>query len=325
MDASCLEVLFDPSKCSKLSIDQKRELVHELSKWSDGAIEILHTWSRHDILQILCAELGKERKYTGLNKTKIIEQLLKIIQEKKRDSTAPQIQQPLSENDETMNVGPDNITVHYCKNSACRAKMSREDAFCKRCSCCICSEYDDNKDPSLWLVCNSESPFCSVSCGLSCHLECALRHKNSKGLSLDGSFCCASCGKVNDLLGSWRKQLIVARDTRRVDILCYRLCLAQKILDGTKLYQNLRVSIDEAVKKLEQEVGPLTGLPVKMARGIVNRLSLGPQIQGLCADALKSVDLMLSARESDTFSELLVAYRSPSTSHMAYSGRTTYK
>ncbi|CAA0809754.1 VIN3-like protein 2 [Striga hermonthica] len=323
MEASSVEVLFDPSKCSKLSIDQKRELVYELSNWSDGAIEILHTWSRQDILQILCAELGKERKYTGLNKTKIIEQLLKIIHDKKSHNQGLKKSEEPSENDERTSkrlkksepssdasLDNNNIIV-YCKNSACRAKMGREDPFCKRCSCCICYKYDDNKDPSLWLVCNSDSPFCGVSCGLSFHLECALRHENSmigkdkqdKESSLDGSFCCVSCGKVNDLLGSWRKQLVVAKDTRRVDILCYRLSLAQKILAGTKCYQNLCGTIDEGVRKLENEVGPLTGLPVKMARGIVNRLSSGPEIQRLCDAAVKSLDTMLSERTSETPSD----------------------
>lgn len=91
----------------------------------------------------------------------------------------------------------------YCKNSACKAKMNQEDLFCKRCSCCICCQYDDNKDPSLWLICVSDPPFHGVSCGMSCHLECALRHEScgiSQGRELDGSFYCVSCGKVNDLL-----------------------------------------------------------------------------------------------------------------------------
>lgn len=95
----------------------------------------------------------------------------------------------------------------YCKNSACKANLNREDVFCKRCSCCICRQYDDNKDPSLWLICSSDPPFHGTPCGMSCHLECAFRHENS-GISrdrhdkgLDGSFRCVSCGKVNDLLG----------------------------------------------------------------------------------------------------------------------------
>ena len=68
-------------------------------------------------------------------------------------------------------------------------------------------KFDDNKDPSLWLVCSSEPPFEGNSCGMSCHLECALKHESS-GIGkerghrgLDGSFYCISCGKVNDLLG----------------------------------------------------------------------------------------------------------------------------
>ncbi|KAL3643046.1 hypothetical protein CASFOL_013861 [Castilleja foliolosa] len=322
MDASSLDVLFDPSKCSKLSIDQKRELVYEVSKWSDGATDILHSWTRHDILQVLCAELGKERKYTGLTKSKIIEHLLKIVYEKRSQQDQGTIseskeQKPSSENgeriskrqkktDNPMTTSAPADVVVYCKNSACKAKMNCEDAFCKRCSCCICRRYDDNKDPSLWLICNSDPPFHGMCCGMSCHLECALRHESSgvsKDDGLDGSYCCVSCGKVNDLLGSCKKQLVVARDTRRVDILCYRLSVAQKILAGTKLYQDLCASIDESVKMLEEEVGPLTGLPVKKARGIVNRLSSGPEIQRLCASAVESLDMMLSERASATPSD----------------------
>ncbi|KAL9154760.1 hypothetical protein ABFS82_10G137700 [Erythranthe guttata] len=334
MDSSSLEALvYDPLRCSKLSIDEKRDLVYHVSNSPDGATEMLHAWSRHEILQILCAELGKERKYTGLTKSKIIEHLLKIVYEKKSaknvsemetedceripkrqrksDAAATTSAPDIDSENYNSNNNYNNKTV-YCKNSACKAKLNRGDLFCKRCSCCICRQYDDNKDPSLWLICNSDPPFVGVSCGMSCHLECALRHENSGILKdrqdkgLDGSFCCVSCRKVNDLLGSWRKQLVVARDTRRVDILCYRLSLSQKILAGTKHYQNLCEDIDEAVKLLEEELGPLTGLPVKMARGIVNRLSSGPQIQNLCASVIESLDSMLTERVSDTPSDCKV-------------------
>ena len=101
------------------------------------------------------------------------------------------------------------------------------------------------------------------------------------------------------LCRSWRKQLLIARDTRRVDILCYRVSLCRKILAGTKHYQKLYDIVDEAVNKLEADVGPLTGLPVKMARGIVNRLSSGPEVQRLCAFAIESLDTMLSERVPD--------------------------
>ncbi|XP_019256098.1 PREDICTED: VIN3-like protein 2 [Nicotiana attenuata] len=331
MDNSSFEgFAFDPSKCSKLSMEEKRELVYELSKRSHGAPEMLQSWSRQEILQILCAEMGKERKYTGLTKLKIIENLLKIVSEKnslEHGSTSNLEMQPSSEsgqrsskrqrkaehpsrfpieanNSSTTNVNVSLDNVVYCKNLACRAKLSCEDAFCKRCSCCICHNYDDNKDPSLWLICSSEPPFQWDSCGMSCHLECAIKHGKS-GIATDkldggnnGTFYCVSCGKANDLLSSLKKQLITARDTRRVDILCYRLSLSQKISVGTKNCQKLCEVLDEAVKKLEVDVGPLTGLPVKMARGIVNRLSFGPAVQQLCGLAIEHIDALLSERVS---------------------------
>ncbi|XP_073154413.1 VIN3-like protein 2 isoform X2 [Henckelia pumila] len=330
MDASSLEALmYDSSKCRQLSTEQKRELVYELSKWSEGASEMLQAWSRQEILQVLCAELGKERKYTGLTKSKIIELLLKIVHEKKalELGAANALETDISlENGERTpkrqrkSDHPNYLPIMldaclentiYCKNSACKAKLNSDDVFCKRCSCCICRQYDDNKDPSLWLICNSDPPFLGMACNMSCHLECALRHEKSgiskdrQGKGLDGSFRCVSCGKVNDLLSSWRKQLVVARDTRRVDILCYRLSLGQKMLDGTKIYQNLYGIVDGMVKKLEEDVGPLTGLPVKKARGIVNRLSSGPEIQRLCALAIESLDLILSDRMSYTLENLV--------------------
>ena len=83
---------------------------------------------------------------------------------------------------------------------------------------------------------------------------------------------------------------MVAKDTRRVDILCYRVSLSQRLLQGTEMYEELYKIVDEAVKKLEPEVGPLIGSPVKIGRGIVNRLSSGPEVQKLCGFALESLD-----------------------------------
>lgn len=60
------------------------------------------------------------------------------------------------------------------------------------------------------------------------------------------------------------------------------------------------------MKKLEADLGPLTGLPVKTARGIVNRLSSGPEVQRLCAAAIDSLDSMLSARASNMSSGRLM-------------------
>ena len=89
---------------------------------------------------------------------------------------------------------------------------------------------------------------------------------------------------------------MVAKDTRRVDILCYRVSLSQRLLEGTEMYQKLYEIVDEAVKKLEPDVGPLTSSPVKIGRGIVNRLSSGPEVQKLCGSALESLDSLLSKR-----------------------------
>ena len=54
--------------------------------------------------------------------------------------------------------------------------------------------------------------------------------------------------------------------------------------------------VDESVKKLEAEVGPIAGAPVKMGRGIVNRLLSGPDVQKLCASAIEILDSMLSSK-----------------------------
>ncbi|PIA26179.1 hypothetical protein AQUCO_09600026v1 [Aquilegia coerulea] len=323
MDPLLKRFMLDPSQCNNLSMEEKRELVHNICKWSDGAPELLQSWSRRELLQILCAETGKERKYTGLTKSRIIDHLLTSVCETKsikRKDEADVDSKPLSTNNNQStkrqrktdnpsrlpvavpsNSNGDIVNSKCCPNLACRATLHQDDSFCKRCSCCICFQYDDNKDPSLWLFCSSEAPHEGNACGMSCHLECAIKHERSGILKdehqkgLDGSFECIYCGKVNDLLSCWRKQLMTAKDTRRVDVLCYRVFLSQKLLFGTNKYQKLNEIVETAAKKLEAEVGPIAGSPVKMARGIVNRLSSGPDIQKLCASAVEALDLMISA------------------------------
>ncbi|KAF9617261.1 hypothetical protein IFM89_035205 [Coptis chinensis] len=192
--------------------------------------------------------------------------------------------------------GPNNW---ICKNSACRATLTLDDIFCRRCSCCICHMFDDNKDPSLWLVCSRESGEVD-SCGLSCHLECALQRQKvgvvdlGQLMQLDGSYCCASCGKVSGILGCWKKQLLVAKDARRVDVLCYRISLCYRLLDGTSRFNDLHEIVADAKAKLETEVGPVNGVSAKMARGIVSRLSVAGDVQKLCALAIAKADAWLS-------------------------------
>ncbi|KMT03034.1 hypothetical protein BVRB_8g195960 [Beta vulgaris subsp. vulgaris] len=186
-----------------------------------------------------------------------------------------------------------------CKNSACRAVLSIDDAFCRRCSCCICHQFDDNKDPSLWLVCESESGQ-GDSCGLSCHIECAFQQEKlgvvnlGQYMHLDGSYCCSSCGKVSGILGCWKKQLAIAKDARRVDVLCYRIFLSYRLLEGTAKFKDLHEIVAEAKTKLEAEVGPMNGDSVKMARGIVSRLAIAADVQKLCSHAIDKANEWLA-------------------------------
>lgn len=184
---------------------------------------ILSSLTRRELLEIICAEMGQERKYSGYSKNQMIEHLLKLIYKNygktdkytlnstengcKRQRTQEQLcHTPVqSENDPQENMEAE-IRVSLCENLACRAAMGQGDKFCKRCSCCICHKYDDNKDPSLWLTCESDASDSWESCGVTCHLECALKHeqtgiyKNECRSKLDGGFYCVTCGKTNGLM-----------------------------------------------------------------------------------------------------------------------------
>ncbi|KAF8406097.1 hypothetical protein HHK36_008177 [Tetracentron sinense] len=320
--------VLDPAKCSQLSLEEKRELVHEIAQCSDDAPEMLRSWSRRELLEIICAEMGKERKYTGFTKIRMIEHLLKLVLEKPAKNNTDDIhtlspvktqtgskrprkkEHPLrlatdSDHVPLENSRKEQFDSLLCQNLACRATLSPDDAFCKRCSCCICYHFDDNKDPSLWLTCSSDPPDQNDSCGMSCHLKCALKHeragivKNGCYTKLDGSFYCISCRKVNGLMRTCRKQLLVAKEARRVDILCLRISLSRKILKGTEQYKELQRIVDTAAKKLKKEVGPLDRVCTKMARGIVNRLPCGAEVQKLCASAVEALDFMLSGLYCD--------------------------
>ncbi|KAE8666854.1 hypothetical protein F3Y22_tig00112488pilonHSYRG00004 [Hibiscus syriacus] len=186
-----------------------------------------------------------------------------------------------------------------CKNSACRAALSINDTFCKRCSCCICHLFDDKKDPSLWLVCTSETGEGNF-CGLSCHIECALQREKvgvvdlGQLMQLDGSYCCATCGKVSGILGCWKKQLSIAKDARRLDVLCYRIYLSYRLLDKTSRFKELHEFVKDAKAKLEAEVGTVNGVSAKMERGIVSRLSVAGDIHKLCSLAIEKADEWLT-------------------------------
>ncbi|KAM5575334.1 VIN3-like protein 2 [Rosa sericea] len=314
--------VLDPEKCSRLSLGEKRELVHEIAQWTEEAPEMLISFSRKELVEMICAELGEERKYRGYTKPRLIDRLLKSVSEKsknntnsnpafspakveigkKRKQSTEASFQPFTDQGRVSVVTSkeEHAKFQLCQNAACRAPLSSEQSFCKRCSCCICHRFDDNKDPSLWLTCDSDTVDENGPCGMSCHLECVLKHeragivKNGCCCQLDGSFYCIACGKVNDLMRTWRKQLVIAKEARRVDALCLRISLSHKILLHTKKYQKLQNRVETAIKSLNDEVGPLEQVCGKMARGIVNRLSCGADVQKLCVSAVESFDSMFS-------------------------------
>ncbi|KAL3577071.1 hypothetical protein D5086_022354 [Populus alba] len=299
--------VLDPSKCSQLSLGERRELVREIAQWSKDAPEVLSSFTRRELLEIICAEMGKERKYSGYTKFQMIKHLLKLVSKTSKRSSIGNIMAVSPANPQagfkrprkkesqahlsidlnfvsTKNNSEEYIKMQICENAACGATLSPGDAFCKRCSCCICHYYDDNKDPSLWLTCGSDS-LGKRSCGLTCHLICALKDERTGIMKtgchskLEGSFYCASCRQVNELMRNWRKQLLVAKEARRVDVLCQRVLLGYRMLTGTEQYKEMQKSMETALQLLKNELGPLDLVCSKMARGIVNRLSCGAEIQ----------------------------------------------
>ncbi|WCJ29750.1 VIN3-like protein 1 [Euphorbia peplus] len=267
--------------------------------------------------ELLRTCFDKEKKHTASSKSKGTESMKsgnKTIkkQESKKPFSSP-INQAPSKKQQRKGENPMRLvpaseqssgfgcsSSWICKNSACRAVLSIDDTFCKRCSCCICHLFDDNKDPSLWLVCSSETDQ-GDSCGLSCHIDCALQHEKvgvvdlGQLMQLDGSYCCASCGKVSGILGCWKKQLIIAKEARRVDVLCYRISLSYRLLDGTSRFKELHQIVIDAKAKLETEVGPVNGGSSKMARGIVSRLPIAAEVQTLCSLAINKADEWLAS------------------------------
>jgi hypothetical protein len=95
-------------------------------------------------------------------------------------------------------------------------------------------------------------------------------------------------------LRCWKKQLIIAKDARRVDALCYRIYLSFRLLEGTSRFKDLHEIVKDAKAKLETEVGPMNGVSAKMARGIVSRLSIAGDVQKLCSLAIEKADEWLA-------------------------------
>jgi hypothetical protein len=92
-----------------------------------------------------------------------------------------------------------------------------------------------------------------------------------------------------------KRQLVIGKEARRVDIICHRIYLTYRLLEGTGRFKELHEIIEDAKDKLESEVGPLDGMSAKMARGIVSRSSVGIDVQKLCSIALQKADEWLSS------------------------------
>jgi hypothetical protein len=88
---------------------------------------------------------------------------------------------------------------------------------------------------------------------------------------------------------------VIAKDARRLDVLCYRIFLSHKVLVSTEKYLVLHQIVDTAMKKLEAEVGPIVG-DGNIGRGIVSRLTCGAEVQTLCAQALDAMESLFSSQ-----------------------------
>lgn len=93
----------------------------------------------------------------------------------------------------------------------------------------------------------------------------------------------------------WKKQLMVARDARRVDILCHRISLSYRLLDGTLQFKELHNIVEDAKAKLETEVGPVNGVSARMARGLVSRLPVSRDVQKLCSLGIEKAEEWLNS------------------------------
>lgn len=88
-----------------------------------------------------------------------------------------------------------------------------------------------------------------------------------------------------------------------MDVLCYRIFLSYRLLDGTSRFKELHQTVEEAKAKLETEVGPVDGVSAKMARGIVSRLSIAADVQKLCFAAIEKADEWLRLRSTGHLEE----------------------
>lgn len=83
---------------------------------------------------------------------------------------------------------------------------------------------------------------------------------------------------------------MAAKEVRRRDVLCYRIDLSYRLLNGTSRFSKLHEIVRAAKSKLEDEVGPLDGPTARTDRGIVSRLPVAADVQELCTSAIKKAE-----------------------------------
>uniref|UniRef100_A0A0D9X5F9 Fibronectin type-III domain-containing protein n=1 Tax=Leersia perrieri TaxID=77586 RepID=A0A0D9X5F9_9ORYZ len=104
---------------------------------------------------------------------------------------------------------------------------------------------------------------------------------------------------MNWLIRSLRKQLAIAREARRVDVLCEHLSLSHKMVKGSERYRELANIINSAVKILEEEVGgALDQVSEITGRGIVNR----PQPQ-VCSEEITPFSVLVVLKYQDNIAK----------------------
>jgi hypothetical protein len=213
--------------CNASSTPQENRLAGDSNTISENAQESLSSLPEQESND---ASVNTEKQEPGISKCKSVDEIPKTVTVKRcknvdskkvssnnnnnpRFTGSPALKKhptkgdhlfELCENGMAQDTKPPSTRI--CINSACKAVFNSDNTFCKRCSCCICHGFDDNKDPSLWLVCSSETGD-QDCCGSSFHVECALKHRKAgcielaQSIQLDGNYCCAACGKVIGILG----------------------------------------------------------------------------------------------------------------------------
>lgn len=83
---------------------------------------------------------------------------------------------------------------------------------------------------------------------------------------------------------------MVAKEARRRDVLCSRIELSYRLLNGTSRFNELHEIVRTAKSMLEAEVGPLDKPSARTDRGIVSRLPVATLVQELCASAIKKAE-----------------------------------